>query len=333
MPINKKQVIRLVKLAAELKENRYPNAKSFSDKLKKADLDDNLNIACGERTILRDIQVLKTDFDAPIKFDKINNGFYLRHHGWNFQCPILEEELMLSLIVGARLAEEMLPSPVKGEIRQAMDEQLTCNNPDFLDTAFIDSLIIASTSKVTVEATIFKSIFVAWHSRRIIKIQYANATGELKERLIEPHALSYHNTIWYTKAFCHLSEQLKVFAIHRIKSVEITTSVFDINTKISKDIKKYGLFDYPRIENVRLHCQQKTVRYLKEQAISKNLTLEEQEDGSLIVTIPSVIEYELLHWVLGEAGEVKVLSPQILVDKVIDAAKFLLQRHQETGKK
>ncbi len=45
MPINKKQVIRLVKLAAELNENRYPNAKSFSDKLKKADLDENLNIA------------------------------------------------------------------------------------------------------------------------------------------------------------------------------------------------------------------------------------------------------------------------------------------------
>ncbi len=132
----------------------------------------------------------------------------------------------------------------------------------------------------------------------------------------------------HTKAYCHLSEQLKVFAIHRIENIEITTSVFDIDTKITQDIKKYGLFDYPRIENVRLHCQQKTVGYLKEQATSKNLTLEEQEDGSLIVTIPSVIEHELLHWVLGEAGKVKVLYPQILVDKVIDAASHLLERHQ-----
>ena len=76
-----------------------------------------------------------------------------------------------------------------------------------------------------------------------------------------------------------------------------------------------------------MHYQQKTVGYLKEQAIAKNLTLEDQDDGSLIVTIPSVIEHELLHWVLGEGGAVQVLSPQILVDKVIDAAKYLLKRH------
>ena len=117
-----------------------------------------MNIACGERTISRDIQVLKNDFNAPIKFDSVNNGFYLKHHGWDFQCPFLEEEQMLSLIIGARLAEEMLPAPVKGEIRQAMDERLASNNPDFLDTAFIDSLIIASTSKVTLEANIVFSL-------------------------------------------------------------------------------------------------------------------------------------------------------------------------------
>ena len=329
MPINKKQVVRLIKLAAELKENRYPNAKSFSKKLHKVDLYDNINIACGERTILRDIKVLKNDFSAPISFDNIKNGYYLTHHGWNFQCPILGEEQMLSLILGARLAEEMLPQPIKNDIRNAVNEQLTNNNPDFLDTAFIDSLIIASTPKVTLEADIFKPVFLGWQLRRVVKIKYSNSIGEVKERLIEPHALSYHNTIWYTKAFCCLSDKLKVFAIHRIVSAELTESEFDIDMQVMKDIKRYGLFDYPRIKDVRLHCQTKTVGYLREQAIAKNLKLEEQEDGSLIVTIPSVIEHELLHWVLGEAGAVRVLSPQILVDKVLDSAKALLESHKK----
>ena len=328
MPLNKKQVIRLIKLVAELKENRYPNAKSFSNKLKNADLYENLNIACGERTILRDIKVLKDDFDAPINFDNINNGFYLTHHGWNFQCPILGEDQMISLIIGARLAEEMLPEPIKGQIRQAMDERLTNNNPDFLDTAFIDSLIIASTPKVTLDAEIFKPIFQGWQLRRVVKIKYTNSAGEIKERLIEPHALSYHNTIWYTKAYCHSSKTLKVFAIHRIQDAVLTKSIFEIDIKVARDIKKYGLFDYPRIKDVKLHCLPKTVGYLREQAIAKNLTLKEQEDGSLIVTIPSVIEHELLHWVLGEAGAVKILSPQILVDKVLNAALQLLERHR-----
>lgn len=92
MPISKKQLVRLIRLVAQLKENRYPNCTSFAADLRKADVDENLNLACTEKTIYRDIQLLKDDFDAPIKFDKARNGYHLAHHGWTFSCPQIYDD-------------------------------------------------------------------------------------------------------------------------------------------------------------------------------------------------------------------------------------------------
>ena len=75
MPVSKKQLVRLVRLVAQLKENRYPNCTRFSEEMRQADLDENLNLACTPKTIFRDIQTLKNDFDAPIEFDKVRTGY------------------------------------------------------------------------------------------------------------------------------------------------------------------------------------------------------------------------------------------------------------------
>ena len=44
MPIGKKQLQRLIRLVAQLKENRYPNCTSFAEEMRKADIEENLNL-------------------------------------------------------------------------------------------------------------------------------------------------------------------------------------------------------------------------------------------------------------------------------------------------
>ena len=110
MPIAKKQLLRLIRLVAQLKENRYPNCSSFASDMRKADLDENLNVACTPKPVFRDIQTLKNDFDAPIAFDKTRNGYYLSKRDWNFSCPqTFEESEMLAAVLGARIAEHIFP--------------------------------------------------------------------------------------------------------------------------------------------------------------------------------------------------------------------------------
>lgn len=122
MPISKKQLERLIRLTSQLKENRYPNCSTFASEMRKADLDENLNLACTAKTIYRDIQILKNDFNAPIKFDFKRNGYYLTLHNWSFPCPkIFDDTEMLSAVLGARVAAYIFPDPLKSNIRKCVD--------------------------------------------------------------------------------------------------------------------------------------------------------------------------------------------------------------------
>ena len=84
MPIAKKQLLRLIRLVDLLKSDLYPNCASFARQMRRADIEENLNIACTPKTIYRDIQTLKNDFNAPIEFDASRNGYFLTDLSWEF---------------------------------------------------------------------------------------------------------------------------------------------------------------------------------------------------------------------------------------------------------
>ena len=66
MSIQSRQALRLMKFVAELKKHNFPNAGSFAKMLRKIDVDENISCACSSRTVLRDIEVLEKEYNAPL---------------------------------------------------------------------------------------------------------------------------------------------------------------------------------------------------------------------------------------------------------------------------
>ena len=83
MPVAKKQMLRIMRLVDLLKADRYPNCASAARMMRQLDLEENLNVSCSAKTIYRDIQTLKDDFNAPIQFDSGRNGYYLTDPDWS----------------------------------------------------------------------------------------------------------------------------------------------------------------------------------------------------------------------------------------------------------
>ncbi len=110
MALQKNQFRRFLHIVSQLKENRYPNSETLIRDFQKIALEESLDISCVKKTILRDIKALKDDYGAPIAFDRAQNGFYLKHHGWHFSIPaILDDHEMLAAVIGARVAENIFP--------------------------------------------------------------------------------------------------------------------------------------------------------------------------------------------------------------------------------
>ena len=322
MPINKKQLLRMIRFVAELRKNSYPNAASFTRKLRELDLAENLNISCSERTVMRDLETLRNDFHAPISFSQEENGYYLTNRYWELKVPFMDDAMIMAAMLGAQLAGKIMPSPVKEQIRDAVDNSIADNSSELLDRTYIETLLIASCGKTAISPAIFGTVFRAWRERLVLRLAYRKGdTGEVTERMFEPHIVACHKGNWYVKGVDRADGRVIVLAIFRIERAESTGRTFEIRKDILRQTEQEGLFDYPKIADIKVKCSQNIAYYLYEQRRTKKLAITPQEDGSLVVVLPPSPEAEVIRWILGEGGSVEVLEPRWLREKICTLAQ------------
>jgi len=327
MPVSKKQMRRMIMLVAELKQNKYPNTESFARKLHDIDIYENKNIACTPKTIQRDIKVLKEEYNAPIEFDTEQRGYYLKHHGWNFQCPVFEENDLVAAVLGAKLAEEIFPNPLRQDIRDATDNLLTENNPELLDSATINALIIASGLKVTIDSDVFKTIFTGWTQHEAINIVYRNMSGITTERTIEPHVLAYKDSSWFIKGYCLMRDEIRTFAVHRIQSAELTGSTYELNPEIVRIVNEGMLFSYKRTKHIQIKCDESLAPYVIDQPLHSQQKITQHADKTFTVTLPEATEYDVISWVLSKAGLATLTAPDSMKAKIAKIAIDIANKH------
>ena len=327
MPIGKKQLQRLIRLVAQLKENRYPNCSTFAAAMRRADLYENLNVSCTPKTVFRDIQTLKNDFGAPIKFDSSRNGYYLTRHDWNFSCPqIYEESEMLAAVLGARVAEHIFPSPMKEQIREAVDYLLTYNNPDFLDTTQVDSLVVIPSNRTNIDANVFMPLFGAWQRHEICHIEYTDSRGQSTSRDFEPHALVFFDGIWYAKGFCHARKEMRTLVLARMKSVALTGKHFKPNPDIIKTANENGIFDPEMVSNVVVECDEYLANIIHTRPLHPEQKVERTVGGCRI-SVSEMSKYRLITWVMHQCGRAFIIKPEPVREEISKFAGILYTFH------
>lgn len=318
MALEHKQTLRILKLLTELKKNRPVSARSFAEKLQKEEWDSDL--ACNPKTIQRDIRYLKEHCSAPIRYDKHDQSYRLTDLSWELELPISQPEFMLHSLLGTRALREIAPQPLRG-IMDNSGQMASASLPAFVTEEFIETLIIASGLKVKISPIIFKTIWEARESCRVLRIEYRDTEGKTSTRDFEPHVLAFHRGIWYLKGYNCSDRAMRILAIHRIANAEILETKFEFDTDLIADTEKNGLFQYPKLEGIKLRCDRSIAFYLKEHAPIRKFRIEPEKNGDLLVTLGPAIEHEVIRWVLGEAGRIKVLNPPELRAKIAEAGK------------
>lgn len=327
MGANRKQLMRMVKFIAEVRRNTYPNSRSFAEKLTRSDWL-NEEFKCTSRTVQRDISILIEEYKAPLKFDPAANGYYLADRNWEFQTPLLCEEHITHFLLSARLTERLVPEPLSGAIRNSIDSTLAVNTSEFLDQAFLDSLLMASGQKTQVDSEIFRNVFTAWRNQVVLEFDYRKPDSSISSRRFEPHIIAFHKGLWYIKGYLTNPREVRVFALHRIQMVRLVDGMlFRIDRELLQQTVKEGLFGFSRLSGIRLRCDASIAFYLREHQPVKRFKLEPQANGDLIVTLAPAIEHEVIRWILGEAGRIEVLEPVSLRQKIATAGKAIWQNN------
>jgi len=325
------KMTRLMKLVAMLRKNSYPNHRKLQRALRM--LDTTCMYSISQKTVQRDVQYLRDAYGAPIAFDNGRRGYYLTDQNWKFEVPQLDEDEMRAVMLGARLAETIMPEPVASKIQSAA-ETLLCGNPSGLDDNATLISLVAQGARIPVNSKIFREVFEAWQTRHGLSVKYCKGmSGEVLDYVLEPQVLSFCEGLWYMKAVI-ISQNgetmpertIRTLALNRLQFAAIYPGRFEPDMRLIEEVNGGRLFNFQTIDEVVLRFTGCAIPYARENY--DPALIEEQPDGSLLVTVYDAVDFKIINLVLNEGGAVQVVSPPELAQKVVEQAERAIRANR-----
>lgn len=181
----------------------------------------------------------------------------------------------------------------------------------------------------------FTPLFNAITSRKAVKINYHTyRNGKVIKAIIHPYYLKEYNQRWFLFALNDKYKNLSIFALDRIESIEKVTTKFIPNTTI--DFTHYfdnvvGVSVNPdeKIQTVKIWVDKEQLPYTLSKPIHRSQSvIEEREDGSAVISIEVIPNFELMQLLLSFGERIEVLSPEPLREEILGRIKKNIEKYE-----
>jgi len=321
----KPQFRRILHIHRLLQEGCYPNAKVIAEAR---------TIECSTRTIKRDIQYMKYDFNAPIEYDPAKNGYYYTEPGWDLPSPLMVTEgELFSLAIAEHILGQYRNAPVYsklknvfGKIEEMLPNTVTVGK-DWLESVFS----FTSIPGVKIDPKVWEEIFSGIKAGKKVLLWYKTpGYDESLKRLVAPYHLFCNDAQWYVIGYDSYSEDVRLFALHRIKNIR--SSDFDYSIPEDFNYRDYidaplGMFIDEDVHSVELLFNKEVAPYIRERQWHPEQHIEDRSDGGVVLSFHTRQLTSVLHWVLSWGGSVQVLGPEKLVEMIKASLSEALKRY------
>ena len=155
-------------------------------------------------------------------------------------------------------------------------------------------------------------------------IKYHDRNGEISERIIEPHVIVFKQGLWYVYAYCRLRKGFRFFKTGRREYANILPGKF-----IRQDLSKMNLpLDFwhntDTCEIVEMEVRKSVLSDIEEWLGIENVR---KENGKNIARAKLPFDDGLISKIISYGNGVKILSPEILKEKVVSAAEKIVKNY------
>jgi predicted DNA-binding transcriptional regulator YafY len=276
-------------------------------------------LSCTVRTIWRDLDVLQ-QAGFPLYTERAadgNRGVWRVTDEFKRALPL---KLTLGELVALLMSRELLAPLGVGvlgpEVASAFDKIQNTLSRDAL------ALIAQMRNRLGVRAAAAKlqapaaehlpKIHQALAEHRTLRTRYYSASRDSEDtRDIDPYHLTFHNGGLYLVAHCHLRNALRIFAVERMRTVELGRGRFDVLRDF--DAEKYlaGAWGMLRGElvTVRVVFARALAPYIRERLWHPSQKLRDLPDGRVEMTLLVADTLEVRRWILGYGVQAEVVEP------------------------
>ena len=168
-------------------------------------------------------------------------------------------------------------------------------------------------------------------ARRTVSMRYRTGrTGRVSTRKLDPYRVWYRSGGLYVIGHDHRSDEIRTFAVDRIRGLETTGEAFTIPASFDFDAytaSSFGVVAEPAAA-VRIRFERSWATHVEEHSWHPSQKLARQGDGSLELRMEVGGTTELRNWVLSFGSGAEVLEPESLRAEVALELERALARYR-----
>lgn len=323
MSFARAELVRLLLIHREVLQQRYPTHADLAELC-----------AVSVRTIKRDMQLLRAEFDAPLAYDYQRRGFGYQKPFMLLPASFDEQELM-ALCLTLEVADTFRNTPFALALKGAINK-VQLLQPSGVATGDFSAAISLLHDPMPPEETnsiiYFNDLIDAISTTRQVRVTYYTITRDVEStRIIDPYHLYFSYGMWYLYGYCHTRQHARDFAVKRIRKLDKLSSIFTmpeqqtLRTCLAARFSNEAPLTPDAPVEVKIHFDPVGARWIREREWHASQQREEHPDGSLTLTMTVTGLAGIRRWILGFGGShATPLSPPELVAQVREEARAIL---------
>ncbi len=158
----------------------------------------------------------------------------------------------------------------------------------------------------------------AINKKSIEIVYFTQSRKEESTRRVDPYRIWFFNSTFYLIGLCHVRNEVRIFALDRIKILAQTEKSFEIPEDFDLEAfmrPSFGVFQGVPTK-VKIRFSADIAGYIKEKIWHESQEIHSQNDGSIIFEAEVAGTEEIKFWVMSWGSQAEVLEPEILRDEI-----------------
>lgn len=180
------------------------------------------------RTVRRYVMMLQS-LGIPIEAVRGRYGAYRLRPGFKLPPLMLTEDEALAVVLGLLAARRLGLAATAPDVEGALakiERVLPVTLRERVQ-AVQEALVLAVEQEgIAAERDIVLRLSAATQQSRRVRLRYQSFDTSVTERAVDPYGLVYRAGRWYLAGYCHLREDVRVFRLDRVASVEPLEETF-----------------------------------------------------------------------------------------------------------
>lgn len=158
---------------------------------------------------------------------------------------------------------------------------------------------------------------------------FTMSRNDSTRRTVDPYKVWFYDETFYLIGYCHLRQDIRLFAVDRIESITLLETGFNIPTGFDAEEfmqSSFGVFRGDPV-SVQIRFAPESVGYIKEKIWHPTQVLTPEPDGSIIFSAVVAGIEEIKIWTLKWGAAAEVLAPEALRRELAAEAKAILEKY------